>query len=97
MRDWKQPWAETKIIREEDKVPFAERVVMYEKSVERVIAAEKLITLVRGFVSGKGGIESIDESACIQFCKDFPQSVMDVANVNDPAYVFALAQKLFKK
>lgn len=90
------------ILKKEEKtdalLPFMDKAERYKEDAERILHAEKLATLTRGFLTGCGGMRRVTEEKCEQFVKDHAKTVwrvMDrVPEEDRPAAVYALCLTL---
>lgn len=85
------------MIAREEREQFNVRVLKYKQHVDHAASTVKLNALVRGLVTKVGGVSRLSEEDCVTFLKDerVAKLVDNVGNTNDPAYVYAFAQKLY--
>jgi hypothetical protein len=87
--------------RELENLSFAEKAQKFEKRAEQIVFAEQLVNLVRGFITGCGGLRGVTEAKCTQFVRDHKAVVVGALDAtvvdNDadlPAAVYALCRKV---
>ncbi len=104
MKEWEKGTALGQMIRNQEKaekgLPFAEKAGRYRENSERVVNAERLVTLIRGFLTEIGGLENVSEESCKKFVHEhfsIVDSVMsDVPKDDFPAAIYALAEVVVK-
>ena len=105
MNNWEKGTPLSKLVSKEERadkeLSFAERAERYREGAERLVHAEKLVTLARGFLTGVGSIENVNAENCARFVKDHYNTIlkaMDTVPEEDlPAAIYALAQAVAKE
>lgn len=99
MNSWEKGTPLDKLVHKEEHgekdLSFEQKAEQYLGRAEIIVAAEQLTTLVRGFITGCGGVGKVGSEACSRFVKDHPKVVRtvmgDIPEEERPAAVYALA------
>ena len=102
MNPWEKGTPLDRLVRKQERadkgITFQERAERYRQGAERIVHAEKLATLARGFVTGCGGVVNVKADDCERFVKDHSNVVkkaMDTVPEEDlSAAVYALVVAL---
>ena len=102
MNNWEKRTPYGAIVRKQEQadkgISFEQKAERYRGNAERVVEAEKLTILVRGFITGCGGIDHVKGENCELFVKDHSgviRKAMDTVPEEDLALaVYALVTAL---
>lgn len=107
MQNWEKGTPLSRLVKNEERsgqqegLTFAEKAEQFREKAERIVHAEKLATLARGFLTGCGGVNNVTEDTCVRFVNDHRTIVWnamdDVPEDERPAAVYALVLTVAKK